>query len=517
MNLLMTLLVMMGMLACHVMENEGEDKFAIRKKAKVYYHAHYLFGHQDYDSVETAVRIELQSGKPVSVEVKDFSAAAVGNAVEKAELSADGNDFKGTTSGDMGGEYVVKLDADDVCCGAINFTPTADSSATFTSTKLSDITAEQWQELLDKHYYYAEYLFSHADYEDVEVALRIEITAGNPAKMEIKDLTPPADKAVEELTLSSAGDDFTGTSSGDEGGKYVVKLAADDVCCGAINFTPTADSSVTFAGTKQESLTSVQWEELIEGAQASAGEQESTQASTGGDTGQVTLTPADLGTKKVGKLFHIDVSGKDVNTLKSYDIVIEAYDSSGNKLTKALATWRGGIYHPRRHFDSNSGRVIDLFFTQEAEGKVSKLVASIDGNKIGELAVKVSSADKPSDLYQTRMYDGGGGTVTYSYSASEREKYGIDDSNKDEIKNFYWYLVNASGGIVNSGGASAIKVGHSGYTYLQEDEYTTNTWLQIWNAQEGKYIYISCQSGHQVFVQIVGTKGESDVHQYNCP
>ena len=400
MHLLMILIVVMGILACNVSENKGEDKFAIRKKTKVYYHARYLF--------------------------------------------------------------------------------------------------------------------SHADYEDVAVALRIEITAGSPAKMEIKDLTPPADKDVEELTLSPAGDDFTGTSSGADGGKYVVKLAADDVCCGAINFTPTADNSVTFVGAKQESLTSVQWEEIIEGQdsteeQTDTEEQASTggQVSAGGDTGQVTLAPTDLGTKAVGELFHIGASGADAD-----QIVFKTYNDSGTEVTKALANWReaGNVYSDMR-YDASNKHFKSLFFTNKAEeNKVSKLVAFIDDKNVGELTVKINSASEPADLYAFRIY-GGNRRMYFSFSATERDMYDIDISDKNKIKSFKVMILDKwKGDIHQTVLALGQLVSSSGYGGQAADTYTYSVQLLL----DGNFV--ECHSPSIVLlVGMVGSKGESGVYEYNCP
>ena len=111
-------------------------------------------------------------------------------------------------------------------------------------------------------HYYAQYTFSHADYDDVEVAVRIEVSAGKPSKMEVKELTPPANSPVEIVVLRASGTAFVGTSSGAVGGEYSVKLV-EGACCTAITFVPAADTSATFVGTKSKDLTAAEWEELI--------------------------------------------------------------------------------------------------------------------------------------------------------------------------------------------------------------------------------------------------------------
>ena len=81
------------------------------------------------------------------------------------------------------------------------------------------ISAEQ-QAASEGNYLYARYRFTRAEYEDVEVAMRVALRNGHPAVLQVKDLSPAAkDHAVEEAVLSSRGCSlsFQGTSSGCRG------------------------------------------------------------------------------------------------------------------------------------------------------------------------------------------------------------------------------------------------------------------------------------------------------------
>ena len=267
-------------LACNMQEDEGaEAKFAVRAKAPsyYYYHAKYLFTHKGYEDVEVAVRIKISLGSPSEMEVKDLTPPA-NTPVETVTLSALGSYFVGKSSGATGGEYGILLDG-GACCGGIYFTPTAAPDTTFWGSKSKDLTEAEWEELQhQKHidigvmvHFHAKYVFTHADYDNVEVAVRItqisDITqiAGRLSTIEVKDLTPPANTSVETVTLSASasGAGFVGTSSGDTGGSYRVQLNHLNACCGVIYFWPASlDNKVYLTGTKSEDLTAAQWAKL---------------------------------------------------------------------------------------------------------------------------------------------------------------------------------------------------------------------------------------------------------------
>ena len=121
-------------------------------------------------------------------------------------------------------------------------------------------------------YYYARYRFTHADYEDVEVAVRVEMVNGHAAKLRLKDLSPEAAaNPIEEAVLHTRGCQlaFTGTSEGIEGGTYTgeLELRGGEIngCCGRMTFVPAVDTSLTFVGTKLATLSAAEWQELSGG------------------------------------------------------------------------------------------------------------------------------------------------------------------------------------------------------------------------------------------------------------
>ena len=118
-------------------------------------------------------------------------------------------------------------------------------------------------------YYYARYRFTHVDYEDVEVAVRVEMVNGHAAKLHVKDLSPQAAaNPIEEAVLHTRGCQlaFMGTSAGAEGGTYTGELelrgGVVDGCCGRMTFVPAVNTSLTFVGTKLSTLTAAEWEQL---------------------------------------------------------------------------------------------------------------------------------------------------------------------------------------------------------------------------------------------------------------
>ena len=125
---------------------------------------------------------------------------------------------------------------------------------------------------------YAKYRFTLAEYEDVLVAVRVEVNEDNEAiKLEVKDLTAgKEDWEVEEATLTGEMDAngnyaFSGTSQLNEGGtdyggKYSGTLTvtdgsvADNGCCGKMEFTSTEQGKVTLTGTKlMEAFSAEDW------------------------------------------------------------------------------------------------------------------------------------------------------------------------------------------------------------------------------------------------------------------
>ena len=109
-------------------------------------------------------------------------------------------------------------------------------------------------------YLHARYLFTHAEYENVEVAVRVELRYGYPAILQVKDISPQAsDNVIEKALLNKNGCNlsFIGTSTGVEGGEYTGELQQTggkvNGCCGKMTFVPAIDTSLTFRGKKNSS------------------------------------------------------------------------------------------------------------------------------------------------------------------------------------------------------------------------------------------------------------------------
>ena len=159
MKFLLTLIALGTFYACGLEEESAQHKFAIRKKAAtsppVYYHAKYRFTHADYESVEVAVKVEVQANKAKQLWAKDLSVSD--STLEEATLTSNTTtpaNFRGTSGGDLGGVYTGVLEKNTLgtingCCSEMTFTPTADTTVTFTGAKLSVLTAAEWQQLVD--------------------------------------------------------------------------------------------------------------------------------------------------------------------------------------------------------------------------------------------------------------------------------------------------------------------------------------------------------------------------------
>ena len=153
------LLLLAVMVATCGQRQAGETalgKFAARESVKAtgqYFHARYRFTHEEYESVEVAVRVEMRNGHPAVLQVKDLSPQEAGSAVEEAVLSSSGCSmaFTGTSQNTDGGKYGGELELRggkvNGCCGKMTFVPAVDTSLTFAGEKLTSLTAEQWEQL----------------------------------------------------------------------------------------------------------------------------------------------------------------------------------------------------------------------------------------------------------------------------------------------------------------------------------------------------------------------------------
>ena len=182
MKFLPMFIVLSAFSACGLEEDGAQHKFAIRKKVKkiVYHYAKYRFAHDDYEDVDVAVKVAVQSGQAQTLWVRDLTVVA--NPLEEATLttsSTDNTSFSGTSASDVGGTYTGVLETNKQgeiigCCGEMTFVPTAtcgeivpleedsgdegDSGAgcdnttieptlKFVGIKLEDLTAAQWEQL----------------------------------------------------------------------------------------------------------------------------------------------------------------------------------------------------------------------------------------------------------------------------------------------------------------------------------------------------------------------------------
>ena len=137
----------------------GKDalgKFATEEEMAAeggHYHARYRFTHDDYESVEVAVRVEMLNGHAAKLRVKDLSPQAGDDPVEEAILRSRGCQlaFTGTSTSAEGGTYTGELELRggivDGCCSRMTFVPAADTSLTFVGTKLATLSVAEWQQL----------------------------------------------------------------------------------------------------------------------------------------------------------------------------------------------------------------------------------------------------------------------------------------------------------------------------------------------------------------------------------
>ena len=224
-------------------------------------------------------------------------------------------------------------------------------------------------------YYHAKYRFTHADYESVDVAVKVKVQASKATQLWAKDLSISSSK-LEEATLTSKAStpvSFSGTSGGDLGGVYTGVLeensrGAINGCCGEMTFTPTADSTVTFTGTKLEVLTAAAWQQLVDGTVI--------------EPPTPSVMVAELGTQKMGEVFSI--TGAD-NVQR-----LEAHNSEG-KVEKALARWQTVVGADIFAIEGTD----NLFLTAAAvTGKVTELIGyDSSGAKILKANVTVTTRD----------------------------------------------------------------------------------------------------------------------------
>ena len=186
-------------------------------------------------------------------------------------------------------------------------------------------------------FYYAEYKFTHSDYEDVSAAVRIEYQGSVLKNMQIKDLSNTA-TPLEEMDLSKNGSMYNGSTQGDHGGSYRVYLSGNS-CCGSIMFTPTADTSANFWGVKSKDLTEDEWDSLTSSSPAD----EYFYA-------RYEFTHDDYDTANAAVRIKNDMSTMDIKTLSDPDnppaqsMTLTINDTNDNEYDGTVAGSEGGAY-----------------------------------------------------------------------------------------------------------------------------------------------------------------------------
>ena len=432
----------------------GEVQFRYQKKSATFFHAEYKFTHSDNDGIDAAVRIEVQGSKLLSMKLRDLT--NMDDPLAEMTLSKSGSAYMGTTTGELGGTFVIYLSRNK-CCGSILFTPADDTSITFRGTKTKDLTKDEWDALVNppaESYFHAKYRFTHDEAEtDVEVALRIKHSANVPSQIEVKDLAEDAeDDPVATATLTASDGNFTGMTSGELAGTYVVKLNSG-ACCGEIEFTRADDATTTFVGSKFEDLTAEQWATLTGATIAGGG---------GGDGLSISA-----GHKHVGKVF--TVTAKDGTT--DVAMSLEAHSATA-KVNKALAHWaalNSNIYAISQTLAGGKGE-FDVFFTQQALSSVTKLVGIVNNAEKHKVAASAMALTDTNKLSVTS------GFPSWAASGSSVEAM----------------VVNASGTVVAGG-----------KKYMSMNNFLI----------DGSTL-LTCSSGQTVFARAVDT---DQFYQVSCP
>ena len=302
-------------------------------------------------------------------------------------------------------------------------------------------------------YYHAKYRFTHADYENVDVAVKVEVKANKATQLWAKDLSV-SNSEIEEATLTSKAAspaNFSGTSSGDLGGVYTGVLEKNSLgaisgCCGQMTFTPTADNTVTFVGTKLEVITAAAWQQLVDGTASPPAPE---------------VMIVELGSQKIGDVFSI-TGAEDVQRL-------EAHNSSG-KVEDALARWQTEVGADIFAVNDTD----NLFLTAAAfNAKVTELIGyDSSGAKI--LKANVTVAERGDNITLTASHFALGNYTWVAFSTNPNPD--PDDPNyiKNEASNSYLSFnadmeVHAqhTGALVASGkDARGVWVGLAGFTCM---------------------------------------------------
>lgn len=252
-------------------------------------------------------------------------------------------------------------------------------------------------------YHYAKYRFVFEGYEDADVAIKVAVRSGRAKTLWVRDLIS-TDNPLEEVELMTSADQFSfrGTSAGELGGAYTGRLESgtdDEItgCCAAMTFVPTADNTLWFSGTKLETLTAAQWEQLNAGTVLNADTDTDTDTDTAPPEATPTVMVAELGTQHVGVLFDIAGAGSVQR--------LEAHNRDG-KVEGALARWQTSV--GARIFAVKG--TDELFLTDAAlEAGVTELIGFDEhDNKVLKANVTVAARDDTivlsASLYRSGSY-----------------------------------------------------------------------------------------------------------------
>lgn len=362
-------------------------------------------------------------------------------------------------------------------------------------------------------FYYARYLFTHPDYEDVTAAVRIETSRGLPVSMEVKDISPTADRDLEVLTLraSGRGNVFTGSSEVEGGGEYRVRLDDQGKCCGdSIIFIPQIDSTVIFSGKREAHLSAEEWDTLVNtqmpddpennaepGDSDDNGEQGTDTEEPADDVEEpsaLTLSPAELGSKKVGELFELTAT----NGPSSATVRLRAYDSSDKRVPRGVARWSGlneNIYDLSFELVDGQGTFVSLFIT--TQGLSTRTLASfIDDARQGE--AKITATANSRQRLKVVEQSSGDAALTFTYTSEEW----VAQKNKG----LEAMIVDVNGKVVDVGNGT-----FSPFRYATDSNGETVT--QIHAYLHGEDGFLRCASGYKAFVRI---DGDDMVYQDDC-
>ena len=120
----------------------------------------------------------------------------------------------------------------------------------------------------EAEYYYMLYKFALSGYKTVDTAVKVETRSNKAVRLWVLDLSSyegdASNVVLEEAALTGVVPAFTGRSPGSLGGTYTGSLDMNGNiatgCCGQMTFVPTADTGLTFVGTKVGEWSAHDWQ-----------------------------------------------------------------------------------------------------------------------------------------------------------------------------------------------------------------------------------------------------------------